>query len=112
MDKGITDSNDAGAVNVENAAKHDHITALDVKKTNGSVSEDDQKNTRTHNRRGHTRSTLALINRRLRLFFRPWKWRRKARSKRAQSTDEKGRIFAVFFNFLNSQILIVLLDLD
>lgn len=87
MDKEITTSNDAGADLVGNASKQDEITTLEAKQSNGSVSDDANKD-----RRGHTRSTLALINRRLRLLFRPWKWRRKARSKRARSLDDKGML--------------------
>lgn len=36
------------------------------------------------------RSAFALINRRIRLFFRPWKWRRKNRSKNAKDAALKG----------------------
>ena len=97
MDKGRTDSNETGAESVENIAKDDHITALEVNKSNGSVSEDVERATHTRNRRGHTRNTLALINRRLRLIFRPWKWRRKARGKRTRSVDEKGMNLFFFF---------------
>lgn len=90
MDKEINDSKETRVEEGENTAKHDHITSLEVKKSNGSVSEDSQKNTQTRNRRSQTRNALTLINRRLRLFFRPWKWRRKARSRRGKSVDEKG----------------------
>ena len=90
MDKEITGSSEAGDGNIENATKHDHIASLEVRKSNGSVSEDVKKTTQNQNRRGNTRNTLALINRRIRLFFRPWKWGRKARSKRTKSVDEKG----------------------
>ena len=101
MDKEITDSKEAEAGNTENATKHDHIASLDVRKSNGSVSEDIQKSTQNGTRRGHTRNTLALINRRLRLFFRPWKWRRKARSKRPKSGYEKGiNLYFIYVLFL------------
>lgn len=102
MDKGITDSNEIGTKPVDCTTKQDDITTLEVKKSNGSVSEDEHKNT---HRRGNTRSTLALINRRLRLFFRPWKWRRKTRNKRTQSLDEKGMIYRGLTSKLLSSIL-------
>eukprot|EP00794_Sanderia_malayensis_P004983 gene4983-5641_t len=64
-------------------------------KTNGTSSVDHEKKER--NRRAsrgdseHRPSALAVFNRRLRLLFRPWKWRRKARN-RQRSISESPKV--------------------
>ncbi|XP_065062002.1 phosphatase and actin regulator 1-like isoform X1 [Rhopilema esculentum] len=85
MDTEITDEKPVAGQKQEVTENEVHITTEESKKSNGSVSNDKQ----THHNRGAGRSTLSIINRRLRLIFRPWKWRRKAKSKRSHKKDQK-----------------------
>ena len=66
------------------AANDVHLTSTDEgSKPNGAISDVEKQAV-------PRRSAFALINRRIRLFFRPWKWRRKNRSKRTKDAALKG----------------------
>ena len=66
------------------AANDVHLTSTDEgSKANGAISDVEKQAV-------PRRSAFALINRRIRLFFRPWKWRRKNRSKRTKDAALKG----------------------
>ncbi len=70
----------------ENRVHGSNILSSDEpNKSNGTSS----RHIGTRQRRDSERrpSALAVFNRRIRLLFRPWKWRRKARSKQRSTSD-------------------------
>ncbi len=81
---------------VENESADDqHIsTSEEPVKSNGSTNSHaitaDDDTAAPKGRNPRTSSALAVFNRRIRLFFRPWKWRRRARAKRSIAEQPHG----------------------
>ena len=83
MDTENQSPNDIVKTEEDKEVTDEHLTiSNEPSKTNGQLSASNEAESTVQLKEvSHRPSALAVFNRRVRLFFRPWRWRRKNRKK-------------------------------